>query len=392
VRCHEHKYDPITHEEYYGLYAYFNNVPEDGRALKLGNSPPYIPAPTPDQARQLEALTAREDAARQAWSAMVGRAAEAQREWEESATLAATTEWTLTDGLDAWFQLDGGLADEIDFERVLELRSDGVLTTARTEAVAAGDLTPSFAEAPTGAAAEFDGAAYLSAAGPGRFGYLDRFSVAAWVRPAENADGGIVSRMTDNTDTAGWGLHFRNGRVQVNLVSRWLDDSIRVETEVPLKADEWQHVAMTYDGSRWASGVTVYIDGEPAPLRVNLDALNQTFLQEEPLRIGSGGNQERFIGAIADVRVYQRALSDREAKIVSVVEPINVLAQRAAVDRTAAQTAKLSEFFLTRAAALDIRAAYAAMRDAETARDAFARKLPNTMVMAEREQRQQAHV
>jgi hypothetical protein len=42
ARCHEHKYDPITHEEYYRLFAYFNSVPEYGRALKLGNSPPLI--------------------------------------------------------------------------------------------------------------------------------------------------------------------------------------------------------------------------------------------------------------------------------------------------------------------------------------------------------------
>ena len=30
AQCHDHKYDPITQKEYYRLYAFFNNVPENG--------------------------------------------------------------------------------------------------------------------------------------------------------------------------------------------------------------------------------------------------------------------------------------------------------------------------------------------------------------------------
>ena len=30
ARCHSHKYDDISHEEYYGMYSYFNNIDEDG--------------------------------------------------------------------------------------------------------------------------------------------------------------------------------------------------------------------------------------------------------------------------------------------------------------------------------------------------------------------------
>ena len=47
ARCHNHKFDPITQKEFYQFFAYFNNVPERGRAIKLGNSPPMIPTPTP---------------------------------------------------------------------------------------------------------------------------------------------------------------------------------------------------------------------------------------------------------------------------------------------------------------------------------------------------------
>ena len=59
TRCHNHKYDPFTQKEFYQVFAYFNNVPELGRAMKYGNSPPLIPAPTKEQEAALAALDAR---------------------------------------------------------------------------------------------------------------------------------------------------------------------------------------------------------------------------------------------------------------------------------------------------------------------------------------------
>ncbi len=50
ARCHDHKYDPITQQEYYQLFAYFNNIAEWGVGPNNGNSPPFIevPATWPD--------------------------------------------------------------------------------------------------------------------------------------------------------------------------------------------------------------------------------------------------------------------------------------------------------------------------------------------------------
>ena len=59
ARCHSHKYDPISQNEYYQVFAYFNNIPENGRALKEGNSPPWMWAWTDDQLRDV-AATVRE--------------------------------------------------------------------------------------------------------------------------------------------------------------------------------------------------------------------------------------------------------------------------------------------------------------------------------------------
>src|SRR6185437_2862771 len=58
-RCHDHKFDPFAQKEFYQLFAYFNNVSEKGRAVKFGNSPPYIKAPTREQQKKLAELTDR---------------------------------------------------------------------------------------------------------------------------------------------------------------------------------------------------------------------------------------------------------------------------------------------------------------------------------------------
>src|SRR5439155_15094253 len=113
------------------------------------------------------------------------------------------------------------------------------------------------------------------------------------------------------------------GKLQLNLVKRWLDDALRVETAEPTAAGEWHHIAATYDGSRIAEGVKLYVDGQPQKLTVLLDELNQSFATKEPLRIGGGGGPDaRFRGLIDEVRVYSSAVSPEEAKILATPQSL----------------------------------------------------------------------
>src|SRR6185437_15721457 len=45
AQCHDHKYDPLTQKEYYQLFAFFHNVPENGLDGRKGNAPPLVKAP-----------------------------------------------------------------------------------------------------------------------------------------------------------------------------------------------------------------------------------------------------------------------------------------------------------------------------------------------------------
>ena len=44
AQCHDHKYDPLTQQEFYQLFAYFDNIPERGLVYNFGNDEPTIQA------------------------------------------------------------------------------------------------------------------------------------------------------------------------------------------------------------------------------------------------------------------------------------------------------------------------------------------------------------
>jgi hypothetical protein len=48
--CHDHKFDPITQEEFYGLYAYFNSLEPNGMDGNALLHPPFVEVPTAEQA------------------------------------------------------------------------------------------------------------------------------------------------------------------------------------------------------------------------------------------------------------------------------------------------------------------------------------------------------
>ncbi|MCH7988033.1 MAG: DUF1549 domain-containing protein, partial [Planctomycetes bacterium] len=347
-RCHEHKYDPISHKEFYQVYAYFNSIPENGRAIKEGNSPPFIKAPVPAQQRQLAQLEKKLSAAEKRFHTLQPKLNSAQAQWEKTFHSEAVVDWTVSEGLIANYRLDGSLVNDV--------------SSGNKENSASGqfkDGKAKFLKGRLGDSASFDGKHYIDAGDVANFGYFDKFSFGAWVFPTGEQGGVILSRMTDLDRAAGYSLVLKNGRVQLNLVKRWLDDCIRVETKKQIPLNQWTHVFATYDGSRVAKGITISFNGVPTSLNVPLDGINQSFANEEPLRIGGGnGPDGRFHGRIDDVRIYNRHLNRIETEIVAVPQTISRIVGMSADKRSKQQTAKLRAYFLDRQAPQNIKTAH----------------------------------
>jgi hypothetical protein len=56
TQCHDHKFDPLTQREFYQLYAFFNNLPENGLDGRKGNAPPLLRFPAPQLDEQVARL------------------------------------------------------------------------------------------------------------------------------------------------------------------------------------------------------------------------------------------------------------------------------------------------------------------------------------------------
>jgi hypothetical protein len=344
ARCHDHKYDPITQKDFYRVYAYFNNIPEPGRYNKYGNTVPLIKAPTREQEAKLAALDQKLAEAEQRFARLEPEARRAQEAWERRG-VPGLAEWTVMQDLAAQFPLDDG-----------------------------GGGEP--AEGRIGGAARLDGQRFVNGGNVGNFGFYEKFTLAAWIYP-EAPTGAIVTRTTDIAEETGYGLYLKDGKVQVNLVQRWLDDALRLETARPVELNRWSHVMMTYDGSRTAAGVKIYVDGAEQEWKILLDELNQPFRSREPLRIGGGGGPEnRFRGRIDEVRVYTAVLTAEEAGILAESTP----------------AVKRRRYFLEEAAPQEIREAWRQLTAARREREQFFESIPTAMVMQEREQPRDTHV
>jgi len=367
ARCHDHKFDPVTQREFYQVLAYFNSIPELGRVRKKGNSPPLISAPTPDERRRLDELNRELAAAEAAFEGVAPQLAAAQAAWEASLDRGVTIDWAYPPGLLVHFPCDGTAANAIAGKG--ESKFHG------------GDAT--FVGGRIGQALELDGERYVDAGDVADLSEEDKFSFGAWVLPKGKPDGAIFSRIDDEKFYLGYDLALADGKVQVYLGNRQLDDSIRVETVEPLVPERWHHLMTTYDGSRWAKGIQIYVDGERVEVRVLNDKLNNSFRSTEPLRIGSRSSGDRFTGLIDDVRFYDHELAAEEVAAAACTEPVNLIVAIPRAERSGVQRSKLQTYFLGHDAPAAARQAGDRVAKLRRDRRQLEEAAPTVMVMQE---------
>ena len=373
ARCHNHKFDPISQKEFYQVYAHFNNIPERGKAFKFGNSPPFVKAPTPAQQTQLSELDKKLRAVEQDFSHLESEVAAVQEPWEESLLASTRVDWVLRDQLVLHVPLDGEISG---------VHTEGLINPKLK------DGQPSFVSGRIDEAASFNGKRFIDMGDVANFGYDDKFTLSAWIYP-EASDGVVISRAAAGEQgEQGYGLYLNGGKVQVNMSQRWLDDGVRVETKNPLPLNEWQHVLVTYDGSKVPTGFRIYVNGKPEEINHLLDGINNRIEQDEPLRIGASGAQRpRFQGHIDDVRIYRESLTAAQAAVVSTAESVSEIAKLVPGERTKAQLDKLRLCFLDQYAPEHIRQTWRRYIDLRRQRERLWDSFPTVMVMQENEQR-----
>lgn len=391
ARCHDHKYDPVSQREFYQLFAFFNQVPEPGKYIRNGNSMPYLPAPTPDQQRHLTALDQDRAVAEVAWQKLAPEVTAGMKGLAESIQMQSVpVDWIDPHGLDSHLPFDGNLGIAGNINRIdtasriakdLQVEVDNGQSSLELSGQWR-DGDPQFGPGRIGQAANFDGKSWIDAGIAGYLGEEEIFAISCWVNPSRDDPMTILARMDHENSSHGYELRREaNGRLQVLLAGRILDDLIRVETQDSLPRDQWSHILVTYDGSSAARGVAVRINGESTRLTVLVDLLSNPIRAKVPLCIGGGGSAAPFVGMIDDVRIYRRRLTTEAARSLAAGDTLSEIASQTFETLGVNELEKLREFYLAEYAPESQRQPRQALLDASDRYDDFLASVPTTMVM-----------
>ncbi|HEX6963700.1 MAG TPA: DUF1549 domain-containing protein, partial [Lacipirellula sp.] len=100
ARCHDHKYDPISQKEFFELFAFFNNVDEEGLDGRRGNARPILELPSDEQTRTSARLSREIKQLEEKLAELDSKRSETQHHWEQhAAELAKSADVTLSDWL-----------------------------------------------------------------------------------------------------------------------------------------------------------------------------------------------------------------------------------------------------------------------------------------------------
>lgn len=360
ARCHSHKYDPLSQEEYYQILAYFGNVSESGRAIKFGNSEPWIHAPTSEQTRKLKVLRERETEAAQAWYKLAQNGKLPTQTSEVIATLSEAA--FLTNGLAHYWNLN-----QLPDQKIIE----------------PGRGTPVQVETPLDQGLKFSGSEGLNFGKVGDFLCNKRFSLAFWLQVPAGSNGAVISQETTDTTRKGLLVEMVEGRLRFHIISRWIAGLATLETLEPLPVGEWIHVTLTNDGTQRARGMAIHLNGNSVDTRelhnTNSNRAEKPYGGE--LRLGASPHVKGFTGALDEVRIYHRSLWQDEILALSAASPVKKLAALKSVPVSAA----IKEKWLRIHAGLSSEAGalLAAHDQARQERQVFEDGLPTTMVMDE---------
>src|SRR5579884_2551013 len=363
ARCHEHKYDPITHKEFYKFFAFFNNVPETGTGEERPiNHPPFIAAPSPEQQTRLASLDTQLKTLQTQVDARAAANADASSRWVLAELKGEDA--SLQQGIVARYRLAAAPVVALGTAPMPHLTGSVGAETGRA----------------TGAAVT-DGKSYVDLGAVGDFDTHDAFSYGAWVYPT-SGNGSPLSKMDAGADYRGWDIFLSGGRPAVHIIHKWPENALKINAKDTIPNGQWTHIFVTYDGSAKPEGLKLYLNGKPEPFDVEVNALSDTIRTPVSAKVGTRTGADGFMGKVDDVAIYRRVLTPLEVTHLADADPARTLLAIAPEKRTPEQRQEVTRLWSLRYDA-DYKRLTAA-RDAVTQeRDRFNAQIPTVMVMAE---------
>ncbi|MGE0143272.1 MAG: DUF1553 domain-containing protein [Planctomycetota bacterium] len=328
ARCHDHKFDPISQREYFGLFALFDDADEAGLYSHFTDAvpTPTLWLPTAEQARRLADSTAEIESLEERLAAHQDRSKEEFDRWlAAQATAPMIAPPFAAFGLDA-FAADGALPNRI-------------VAKQHGKVVEAPSVTPGAVDQAMTFHGE-DGAVFPGVAD---FDENAPFTISAWLRVDRVHERAVVwhrSRAWTDAGSRGYELLLIEGRLSAALVHFWPGNAIAVAARESFPIGSFHHVAVRYDGSSRASGLQLFVDGKEIAVDVVRDKLTRTIQ-------GGGADAltlaHRFRdyglagGSLDELTIHHRELSTLE--IAELAEPGSLATRFAERDRADVRSA-----------------------------------------------------
>jgi len=316
-RCHDHKYDPITQKEYYGLFSMLQNIDEAGLYSFFTPSPP-----TP-------AMAMMDQPAKETLAMMQGQI-KALEVIQAEPGMRQTNDLKLAATLDrpvAHFTFDAlegkKLADRLHPSALPQVTEPKAAQTPKKAAKKAQSSDPAavlkgenkLVSGKSGKAIQFTGDDAVDTP-LGNFKRQDPFSLSLWIQTPDVKERAVVLHRSQAwTDAAsrGYELLIEEGKLKWSLIHFWPGNAISIRTQTNLPLKQWVHVVVTYDGSSTAKGLKIFMDDRLASADVIKDALTKTIAGggHDNLSLGERMRDKGFKGGlIDDLRIYDRDVSE----------------------------------------------------------------------------------
>ena len=288
ANCHDHKFDPISQREMYQMVAFFKNTTQNPLDGNISDTPPIIIVPKEEDRDRYPDLQARAAELRKQKADYIKTAkpeiANAKQPIETASEVfaLAAPPYDLPKGIE-WTK------GPQDGTQALVFRERTPLTVS--------SIPPSDPKQP--------------------------FTFSSWVYVPNDGNTIIASNVDSNNQAGGWTIEVaaRTPRFVYSLPGR-LDKLVRRGTAAQrVRANEWVHIAVTYDGTEDAAGVTLYVNGKALSPDRPAPEIDEELRVADPSRIAFrlGGDGRRFTRAneIADIRLYNSVLNDDEVFVVA---------------------------------------------------------------------------
>jgi hypothetical protein len=284
--CHDHKFDPLSQKDFYSLAAFFRNTTQNTMDDNIPDTPPIVVVPR-------EADRARWMALKQEMAAV-----EAKKSARAAATIAGREKpRDMKTPLDAKSQI---------FSLWNSKLGDAKIGAGRTQ----GERAIHFGK---GEFATLPNQAVFDAG--------KAFSIATWIYfPKEEGAYAVASQNDPSKKGVGWLIEIAARVANFRLTG---DDgksiTVRAAHMEQMAQGSWNHLVITYDGSREQAGLALYLNGRVILLQGGGDIntkLTGNIQSGTPLLLGKENTRGFEGGAIADFQIFNRVISAEEAQVV----------------------------------------------------------------------------